>query len=194
MLASRPMASSSPTYADSALRVVKLGADPSTDHDSQLSPAEANPSVSWGLAEFVAAEEMGRTRGFWWSPDSTSLLATRADVSDVERWFISDPSQPSAPATEIRYPAAGTTNASVALYHLPLSGRVREIVWQTEGLEYLADITWSEDIPILVAQSRDQRTTSIVSIDVIGGTTTEVRAIGDALLDRTTSRRASDPQ
>jgi dipeptidyl-peptidase-4 len=166
---------------DSALRVVELGADPSADRDNQLSPAEGDPSVSWGLAEFVAAEEMGRTRGFWWSPDSTSLLATRVDVSDVERWFIGDPAHPGSPAAEIRYPAAGTNNASVALYHLPLSGGVREIMWQTGELEYLADISWIEEKPLLVAQTRDQRTTSIVTIDVIGGTTTEIRAMSDAL-------------
>jgi dipeptidyl-peptidase-4 len=165
---------------ESDLRVVELGADPSADHDIQLSPAEHDSTVSWGLAEFVASEEMDRTRGFWWSPDSTSLLATRVDVSPVERWFISDPAQPSTPATEIRYPAAGTSNASVALYHLPLAGGVREIQWQTDGLEYLADINWSDDVPILVGQSRDQRTTSIVSIDVTGGITTEIRAISDA--------------
>src|SRR4051812_25791417 len=31
------------------------------------------PTVTWGLAEFVAAEEMDRYRGFWWSPDGTAL-------------------------------------------------------------------------------------------------------------------------
>jgi dipeptidyl-peptidase-4 len=27
--------------------------------------------VTFGLAEFIAAEEMGRTRGYWWSPDGS---------------------------------------------------------------------------------------------------------------------------
>ena len=30
---------------------------------------DPDPDVSWGLAEFVAAEEMERQRGYWWSPD-----------------------------------------------------------------------------------------------------------------------------
>src|SRR5207302_9821044 len=33
--------------------------------------AEEDPNVTWGLAEFVAAEEIGRLRGFWWMPDGT---------------------------------------------------------------------------------------------------------------------------
>src|SRR5579875_586399 len=31
------------------------------------------PGVTFGLAEFVAAEEMGRTRGYWWAPDGSAL-------------------------------------------------------------------------------------------------------------------------
>src|ERR1700727_105656 len=29
---------------------------------------EQEPTVSWGVAEFVAAEEMERDRGYWWGP------------------------------------------------------------------------------------------------------------------------------
>ncbi|NNE96550.1 MAG: S9 family peptidase [Acidimicrobiales bacterium] len=165
---------------NSELRVVTLGTDPTSDRDRTMSPAEPNPAVSWGLAEFVAGEEMNRTRGFWWSPESDALLATRVDVSEVQRWYIGDPAHPATAATEIRYPAAGTPNARVSLHHIPLSGDSNEINWQTDGLEYLADVAWSEDGPLYVAQSRDQRTTSIVSIDVHGGTTAELRVIGDA--------------
>ncbi|MFM9225161.1 MAG: DPP IV N-terminal domain-containing protein [Actinomycetota bacterium] len=51
---------------------------------------EENPDISWGSAEFIAAEEMGRQRGYWWSPDSTSLAACRVDVSPVATWWIAD--------------------------------------------------------------------------------------------------------
>ena len=37
--------------------------------------------VTYGLAEFVAAEEMARTHGFWWSPDGQQLLVARVDTS-----------------------------------------------------------------------------------------------------------------
>lgn len=52
--------------AGGALRVVGAeGAD-----DRALAEPEAE-TVSYGLAEFIAAEEMGRSRGFWWSPEGT---------------------------------------------------------------------------------------------------------------------------
>ena len=41
--------------------------------------------VSYGLAEFVAAEEMGRMRGHWWSPDGSTLLVARVDETPVQR-------------------------------------------------------------------------------------------------------------
>ena len=46
--------------------------------ERQLAAAE-EPDTFWGLAEFVAAEEMERRRGHWWSPDGTK---TRGDA----RW------------------------------------------------------------------------------------------------------------
>lgn len=164
----------------SALHVVKLGASPQDDQDIEVSPAEDDPTISWGLAEFVAGEEMGRTRGFWWSPANNALLATRVDVADVPQWFIGDPAHPDSPAAPIRYPAAGSTNASVELYFVPLAGPPRRIDWNEERFEYLADISWSDEQPLLVRQTRDQRTTSIASIDVGANSVTEIRSITDA--------------
>ncbi len=37
--------------------------------------------MTWGLAEFVAAEEFHRFRGYWWAPDGRSVLAARVDES-----------------------------------------------------------------------------------------------------------------
>ena len=59
---------------------------------------DSDADVSWGLAEHIAAEEMGRMRGHWWSPDSTQVLAARVDESMVERWYVSDPDHPTADA------------------------------------------------------------------------------------------------
>ena len=72
-------------------------------------------AVTFGLAEFVAAEEMGRSRGYWWSPDGSQLLIARVDESPVRRWHIADPANPDKAPAEVRYPAAGTPNADVSL-------------------------------------------------------------------------------
>ncbi len=76
---------------------------------------EPGETVSWGAAEFVAAEEMGRTRGHWWSPDGERLLVARVDTAAVPRWWIADPASPGREPAEIRYPAAGAANAAVSL-------------------------------------------------------------------------------
>ncbi len=53
--------------AGGALRVVDVGGV----NDRELA-SDPDPDVSWGLAEFVAAEEMERLRGYWWSPDGSA--------------------------------------------------------------------------------------------------------------------------
>ena len=72
--------------------------------------------VTYGLAEFIASEEMGRFRGYWWSPDGTRLLVARVNESNVRRWHIADPANPDRQPAEVRYPAAGTPNADVSLF------------------------------------------------------------------------------
>src|SRR4051794_11197102 len=54
-----------------ALRIAEL------DGTSWELAAEEAPDVSWGSAEFIAAEEMNRGRGYWWSPDGDYLAACR---------------------------------------------------------------------------------------------------------------------
>ena len=81
--------------------------------------------VSWGVAEFVAAEEMHRDRGYWWSPDGDALLVTRVDESVVRRLWISDVADPGSPPRAVRYPTAGSPNATVEAYLLRSTGRRR---------------------------------------------------------------------
>ncbi|HYJ77017.1 MAG TPA: DPP IV N-terminal domain-containing protein, partial [Actinomycetes bacterium] len=59
------------------------------------------PTVHWGVAEFVAAEEMNRFRGYWWSPDGATLLTARVDDAPVQRWHVADPAHPERPSTEL---------------------------------------------------------------------------------------------
>src|SRR3546814_20162686 len=43
----------------------------------------ASDTVSWGTAEFVAQEEMGRRTGYWWSPGDRYIAVQRTDESPV---------------------------------------------------------------------------------------------------------------
>jgi len=136
---------------DGALRVVDL--ETGTD---QVVAAEEG--VTFGLAEFVAAEEMGRSRGYWWSPDGERLLVARVDEANVPRWHIADPANPDRPPAEVRYPAAGTQNADVSLAIVTLSQEpVTPVDWDREAFPYLVTAAWGDDL-LIVTQSRDQRT------------------------------------
>ncbi len=60
-----------------------------------------------GVAEFVAQEELDRFDGFWWSPDSKSLVYQETDNTGVEARFIPDPLHPGGGAREEFLSAAG---------------------------------------------------------------------------------------
>jgi dipeptidyl-peptidase-4 len=129
------------------------------------------PDVTYGLAEFVAAEEMGRTRGFWWSPDGLSLLAARVDTSPVTRWYLSDPAHPDQPAAEVRYPVAGTANADVTVIWAGLDGSRRPVPWDTAAFPYLTAVHWSSHGPALLqVQTRDQQAMRVLTVADDGST------------------------
>ncbi|MDE0606367.1 MAG: DPP IV N-terminal domain-containing protein, partial [Acidimicrobiaceae bacterium] len=101
-----------------------------TDDGDRLLIGEAEETVSWGAAEFIAAEEMGRTRGFWWGPDSDALLVQRVDVAPIDTWWISAPVTPWESPREVRYPAAGSANAEVGLAIIGLDNSRVDVDWR----------------------------------------------------------------
>jgi dipeptidyl-peptidase-4 len=147
-------------YVDGGdMRVV--GVDGTAD---RVLVGEAVPTVSWGRAEFTAAEEMERIRGFWWAPDGSSLLAARVDEAPVATWWIGDPAHPDQPPQEERYPAAGAANADVTLWLIPLDGDRREIRWDRDQFPYLGRVAWSAaGPPLLAVVSRNQRRIAVLS-------------------------------
>jgi len=121
-------------------------------------------TVSWGTADFIAAEEMHRFRGYWWSPDGTRLAVCRVDTDSVDEWAIADPARPATPARSIRYPAAGTANADVSLHLIDLDGSRVEVDWDREFFPYLAHVEWTDAGLILSCQSRDQQGSIVVRV------------------------------
>ncbi len=158
-----------------ALRVIGVtGAD-----ERALVSPESETEV-WGQAEFIAAEEMDRFRGFWWAPDGQSLLVERFDNSPIQTWHIADPENPDREPVVQRYPAAGTPNAVVSLWRVSLDGTRTEIVWDREAYEYLGRISWSKHgDPVLQVLSRSQKDSQILGVDVSTGTTRVLRQLHD---------------
>ncbi|MET7888143.1 S9 family peptidase [Streptomyces avermitilis] len=165
--------------AGSALRVV--GAEGEGDRAlAEPEPAADAATVSYGLAEFIAAEEMGRSRGFWWSPDSERLLVARVDDAPVRRWWISDPAHPEREPQRVAYPAAGTDNADVQLFVIGLDGARTEVVWDRARYPYLAHVHWSAaGAPLILVQARNQLSQLFLAVDPDSGTTRMVHADED---------------
>lgn len=133
---------------------------------------EDQATVSWGTAEFVAAEEMHRNRGYWWSPDGDAILATRVEESPVRQLWISDVADPAAAPRAVRYPAAGQANANVEAYLLTLDGAAAiRVAWDSDQCPYLAAALWDEHGPLVVVQTRDQRRLVVLGVDVLSGET-----------------------
>jgi len=146
-----------------ALRVASL-ADPADDQ--VLADPAGAAHVAFGLAEFIAAEEMGRQRGYWWSPEGSALLVARVDESPVTRWYIADPAHPERPAAEVAYPAAGTPNAEVSVWLARLDGTLVPVDTGQDAFPYLVTASWEGGHdPLVVVQSRDQRTVRLLAVD-----------------------------
>jgi dipeptidyl-peptidase-4 len=157
--------------SDGGVRVVTLD----TDEDSLLIGPDGAEGVTFGLAEFVAAEEMGRSRGYWWSPDGTALLVARVDETPVQRWHIADPANPAAVPAEVAYPSAGTANADVSLLLVRLDGGTVPVEWDRAAFPYLVTVNWDGTDPLIVVQTRDQHRMQLMSADPARGTVAVLR-------------------
>ena len=153
-----------------SLHVVPTGTSGAAASRSLADPD--GPDVTWGVAEFLAAEEMGRFRGFWWAPDGSALLVTRVDQSPVSRWYIADPADPATPPAEVAYPRAGTADAEVTVHVLGLDGSRVPISWDRAALPYVTTCSWTATTPLLQVMSRDQRRTLTLAADPSTGATT----------------------
>ena len=163
---------------DGALHVTGIETAPQTgaSQDTVLADRAGTRGVSYGLAEFIAAEEMGRMRGYWWAPDGASLLVARVDENPVQQWYIADPAHPERPATAVAYPAAGTPNADVSLLLAGLDGSRVEVDTGGTAFPYLVTVTWEAGgDPLIVVQSRDQRVMRLLAADPATGATTVLR-------------------
>ena len=138
------------------------------------------PDTFWGLPEFVAAEEMRRFRGHWWSPDGAKVAAASVDEREVLEWFIGDSTDPAARPRSVRYPQAGTTDATVTLWVFDLAtGDRTQIRWDADRFPYLARVVWGHGPLTLLVESRDQGTVQLLEADETSGRTSPVAERSD---------------
>ena len=133
-------------------------------------------SIQNGVAEFIAQEEMGRSTGYWWSPDDAYIAYARIDdapVQEVERFEIN---ADGARMFRQRYPAAGTTNTQVELKVISLAANaVTNVDLGLKAPEmsdgYLARVDWFPDSKSLAVQrqTRDQKKLELLQVDAGSG-------------------------
>jgi dipeptidyl-peptidase-4 len=129
-------------------------------------------TISWGSAEFVAQEEMGRNTGHWWSPDDRWLAVARVDEAPVHIVTRTAIGADGARMFQQRYPAAGTPNVLVELYVMSPDGAQRvKVDLGADPDIYLARVNWSHDGRTLYVQreSRDQKRLDLLAVDPATG-------------------------
>lgn len=129
--------------------------------------------VSYGMAEFIAQEEMDRLTGYWWSPDESRIAYTRVDESPVDELERFEIYAETVKVIRQRYPAAGRPNARVDLFVTSLANveTPRELPSAAAGDGYLARVTWFPDARHLAVQrqSRDQKTLQLLRVSTDSG-------------------------
>jgi dipeptidyl-peptidase 4 len=140
----------------------------------RLTPDGAG-TVHWGEAEFVAQEEIGRSTGYWWSPDDARIAVARFDEAPVGIVTRAAIGADGTRTFQQRYPAAGTPNVRIALYVVATAGGepVKVDLGRDEDI-YLARVDWSPDGKWLYVQrqNRAQTTLDMLRVDPATGKAT----------------------
>jgi dipeptidyl-peptidase-4 len=124
---------------------------------------------SFGMAEFVAQEEMDRLSGYWWAPDDHAIAFFHVDEAQVPIQQRFEIYADRTAVIEQRYPAAGTTNAAVGYGVVELPNGDADAVARVQPAltdAYLARLDWRTDSKVFVVQqqSRDQRVLELIEV------------------------------
>jgi dipeptidyl-peptidase-4 len=132
----------------------------------------ASDTISWGVAEFIAQEEMDRTEGQWWAPGDRRIAVARVDESPVELVTRTSIGADKTTTVQQRYPAAGTANARVDLHLMNPDGSnsVKADLGADPDI-YLARVDWLPNGEGLIVQrqSRDQSRVDFLHVDARTG-------------------------
>ncbi len=176
---------------DGDLYVIHIGKDAPAEGREQRLTTKSSDTVTNGLAEFVAQEEMGRSRGYWWSPDSTMIAFEQADTKGMEMFSIADPMDPGKPTQTWPYPRTGGKNASVKLGVLNVKSGATDgglpgtpdpvwVAWDAAKFPYLASVHWDKAGPLSArVQNRLQTEQQLFTVEPATGKSSLLVASND---------------
>ncbi|OZA84727.1 MAG: hypothetical protein B7X77_00005, partial [Caulobacter sp. 39-67-4] len=133
---------------------------------------DGKDALSFGVAEFIAQEELDRFSGYWWSPDESRIAYTRVDESGVDIVPRADIGPGGATVVLQRYPRAGRPNAVVDLFVQDLAtGKAVQLDLGANKDIYVARVDWSADGKTVYVQrlSRDQKTLDLIAFNPATG-------------------------
>jgi dipeptidyl-peptidase-4 len=136
----------------------------------------AGATITNGLPEFVAQEEMDRFEGYWWSPDARRIAYQQTDTAGMEVFRIADPVHPESAANEWPYPRPGKKNAGVKLGIVATTGGdTTWVQWDAGAYPYLATVNWANNAPpTILVQNRTQTEELLLAVDEKTGETREL--------------------
>jgi dipeptidyl-peptidase-4 len=117
----------------------------------------ATDTIKNGTAEFVAMEEMGRSTGYWWSPDEKYMAYISYDESPVDIGRRYEINRDSFAVLEQRYPSAGTNNVHLSLGIMELgTGKTKWVNLGSDKDIYLPRVKWLPDSSGVFFQRQDR--------------------------------------
>lgn len=139
----------------------------------QLTSGARGTGRTNGLADYIAQEEMGRSRGFWWSDDGQQLAFAAVDATAIPIYRIMHQGKDGVgdgAQEDHRYPFAGQANALVRLGVVAAAGG--DVTWLDLGGDdiYLARVHWLPDGSLCAeVENRQQTRLDLVRFDLSTG-------------------------
>ena len=144
---------------------------------SSFQLTDGEDDLTRGVADYIAQEEMGRSTGYWWSPDSCYVAFTEVTEKHIPEFLITHVGSDLVGTNAIeshRYPFAGQDNPRVRVGIAEVDSK--ECVWveSTED-EYIARVDWFPDNSLLLqTESRDQQHLKVRKFSIEDSTLTTV--------------------
>jgi dipeptidyl-peptidase-4 len=140
--------------------------DVATARETQLT-RDGGEKILNGYLDWVYEEELygrGNKRGYWWSPDSSSIAFLRTDETPVPKFVLPDDTVHDQNVENTDYPQAGDANPLVKLASVNVKTRLVKFVdtskYKPED-SLIVRVAWTPDSKTIMYQAQDREQTSL---------------------------------